>query len=168
MFFFSFHAIPKDGSNCAWNYHRAKKEKVEEGRADFVTKRISRVQNGTPLPTTSNLARLIIIFIEISDTTRTKLIGLSIIPPPNFRYHENSWKGEGEKKRERFILVPSIFLSVLCTWNTRFNFLSNIFVWLGFFKRFLSFWWFLGFEESWCFIFLYFIRWIFRCTFEVS
>lgn len=71
---------------------------MEEGRADFVTKRISRVQNGTPLPTTSNLARLIIIFIEISDTTRTKLIGLSIIPPPLSRKFLK--RRGGEKERE--------------------------------------------------------------------
>lgn len=46
---------------------------------------------------------------------------------------------EREGERERFILVPSIFLSVLCTWNTRFNFLSNILFDWGFLKGFFLF-----------------------------
>lgn len=57
----------------------AKKEGFRDQR-DFTS---SRVQSGTPLPATSNLARLITIFIETSDTARTKLTGLSIIPPDN-------------------------------------------------------------------------------------
>lgn len=135
--------VPKGGSNCAWNYHRAKKE---GGGRDSVTKGISGVR----------VSKAALHYVQVG--------------PAYYHFHRNRRYGTHKAYRlidnsplimlsrkfpekERFIptqvQVSSIFLFVLCTWNTRFNFLQSSFDF--FFKRFLPFRWFSldDLEENW-------------------
>lgn len=151
-------AVPKGGSNCAWNYHRAKKE---GGGRDSVTKGISGVR----------VSKAALHYVQVG--------------PAYYHFHRNRRYGTHKAYRlidnsplimlsrkfpekERFIptqvQVSSIFLFVLCTWNTRFNFLQSSFDFFlkGFFLFDGSF---LMIQKK---IGQNFVFFVFYCIFEVS